>query len=156
MKSTLILDQIYVLEEIDTLIQSFGGKTDKDRFFLFSGPMGAGKTALIRHWGKALGLQDPVQSPSYNLIHEYRPGNFSGAKSLTHMDWFRIETEEEAIEAGIEEAMSQAEGLVFIEWPERLPHWAPNPHIWIELEILDPSRRRIRAERRENRSKSLA
>ncbi len=148
-ETQILLEGQYHLEETPALIREIREKTLGDKYFLFSGTMGAGKTHWIRLWGEQMGLADPVQSPSYSLIHEYRRGNQEGSLPLTHMDWYRIETEEEAFEAGIDEAMKTAEGPVFIEWPQRLPRWIPYPHIWVELEIMEEAQRKVLVQRRE-------
>lgn len=148
LNADLLIDRLYFLEETAALVREVRELTLDDRYFLFYGPMGAGKTHWIREWGEQSGLADPVQSPSYALIHEYAPGSVPGSLPITHMDWFRLESEEEAFEAGIDEAMKTAEGLVFIEWPDRLPRWIPYPHIQIELEIAGDDQRRVRVERR--------
>ena len=104
---------------------------------LLSGNLGAGKTAFVR--GLALGLGiDPeeVSSPTFTLVHEYRGGRLT----LYHADLYRLEriaTED----LGLEE-MGIADGVLAIEWPDRLAHALPGARD-VHIEIVDDSSRRI-------------
>ena len=79
------------------------------------GELGAGKTALTA--GMAAGLQggDPVSSPSFALIHEYRRGRLP----LFHIDLYRLDSPA-ALDLGLEDYLED-EGVTVIEWGERLP-----------------------------------
>lgn len=79
------------------------------------GDLGAGKTEMTK--GVATGLQaaDPVSSPSFALIHEYRGGRLP----LYHIDLYRLDTGP-AQELGLEDYL-EGNGLTVIEWGERLP-----------------------------------
>lgn len=102
-----------------------------------SGALGAGKTAFVR--GLAVGLSiDPgaVSSPTFTLVHEYRGGRLV----LYHADLYRLDraaTEE----LGLEE-MGVADGVLAIEWPDRLTHAMPGA-IEVEMEIVGNTTRRI-------------
>jgi len=104
---------------------------------LLSGNLGAGKTAFVR--GLAAGLAiDPeeVSSPTFTLVHEYRGGRLT----LYHADLYRLDkvaTED----LGLEE-MGVADGVLAIEWPDRLSHELPGART-IEIEIVDDKTRRI-------------
>jgi tRNA threonylcarbamoyladenosine biosynthesis protein TsaE len=104
---------------------------------LLTGPLGAGKTAFVR--GLAIGLDiDPgeVSSPTFTLIHEYRGGRLT----LYHADLYRLEraaTED----LGLEEA-GAADGVLAIEWAERLMH-AISGAIVVEMSVLDETTRGI-------------
>ena len=104
---------------------------------LLSGNLGAGKTAFVRGLAAALGI-DPadVSSPTFTIVHEYRGGRLT----LYHADLYRLErTATEDI--GLEE-MGVKDGVLAIEWPDRLTHALPNS-VTVTLEILDDDRRKI-------------
>ena len=86
-----------------------------------SGPLGSGKTALVRAIVRALGRpDDEVPSPTFTLVQTYDLADFT----LWHFDLYRIESPDEVAELGIEDAF--AGGVSMIEWPERLgPALAP-------------------------------
>ncbi len=83
------------------------------------GPMGAGKTHFVKAVSAALGITDPVTSPTYTLLHSYSRGEMT----LQHSDWYRLESEAEAMALGLEE--SHGEGLLLIEWGDKFPAILP-------------------------------
>jgi tRNA threonylcarbamoyladenosine biosynthesis protein TsaE len=104
---------------------------------LLSGNLGAGKTAFVRGLAAGLGI-DPenVSSPTFTLVHEYRGGRLT----LYHADLYRLErvaTED----LGLEE-MGIADGVLAIEWPDRLAHALPGARR-VDIETLDDRTRRI-------------
>ena len=69
-----------------------------------------------------------MSSPTFTFWHRYR-----GARvPLEHLDLYRIERPADAIELGLEEAFDEG-GIVFVEWPERLPHLIPGTAIWVRI-----------------------
>ncbi len=104
---------------------------------LLSGTLGAGKTAFVRGLAAGLGV-DPaeVSSPTFTIVHEYRGGRLV----LYHADLYRLErTATEDI--GLEE-MGVKDGVLAIEWPDRLTHDLPGARD-VRLEIVDEGTRRI-------------
>ena len=104
---------------------------------LLSGDLGAGKTAFVRGLASGLGV-DPadVSSPTFTIVHEYRGGRLT----LYHADLYRLErTATEDI--GLEE-MGVSDGVLAIEWPDRLTHGLPGA-IRVTMEFVDEATRRI-------------
>ena len=81
------------------------------------GDLGAGKTALARGVARGLGITEPVTSPTFTVVQEYRG---RGAVWLYHLDMYRISNEEDAIAFGVDEYLFAPEGITLIEWPERI------------------------------------
>ncbi|MGH9313710.1 MAG: tRNA (adenosine(37)-N6)-threonylcarbamoyltransferase complex ATPase subunit type 1 TsaE [Vicinamibacterales bacterium] len=105
---------------------------------LLSGALGAGKTVFVRGLAEGLGANSAdVTSPTFTLIQEYRGPRIT----LYHVDLYRLEPKE-VDDLGLEELLSQ-EGIVALEWPERLPRPITGA---IEVLILDngDARREIR------------
>ena len=104
---------------------------------LLSGDLGAGKTTFVRGLADGLGIPaGEVSSPTFTLIHEYRGGRLP----LFHADLYRL-TAAATEDIGLEE-MGANEGVLAIEWPERLTHALPGART-IHLEVVDENSRRI-------------
>lgn len=78
------------------------------------GPLGAGKTTLVQAACEALGVVEPVLSPTYTLVHRYR----GEAGAVWHVDLYRIESPAELPELGWDDLLDSGEP-VFVEWAER-------------------------------------
>ena len=85
------------------------------RVFLFEGPMGAGKTTLIKALCHCLGSSDSLSSPSYSLVNEYH----YPAGKLFHFDLYRLNAEQDLLDLGIEEYLDSGY-YCFVEWPEKM------------------------------------
>ena len=85
---------------------------------LLEGPLGAGKTSLVQGIATALGIREPITSPTYALAQHYPDGN----PPLIHLDLYRLEQPSTANELFLqEEEEAQALGaLMAVEWPDRL------------------------------------
>lgn len=102
-----------------------------------SGELGAGKTAFVRGLAVGLGV-DPgaVSSPTFTLVHEYRGGRLV----LYHADLYRLD-KAATDDLGLEE-MGVADGVLAVEWPDRLTHAMPGA-IEVKMEIVGDTTRRI-------------
>ena len=132
------MDQVYTLEQTDQiaaqLVQQYASKP----VWVFQAPMGAGKTTLIAAIGSALGIQQAMSSPTFSIMNEYEVK----AKLIYHMDWYRLENEAEARQAGVEAAMDEAD-MSLVEWPEKAPNLVPEHAVVFHIEFIDPDHRRI-------------
>ncbi|MFI8379799.1 tRNA (adenosine(37)-N6)-threonylcarbamoyltransferase complex ATPase subunit type 1 TsaE [Leeuwenhoekiella sp. NPDC079379] len=100
-----------ISEVAEQILSSANHKT-----ILFYGDLGAGKTTLIKSLVKQLGSNDTVSSPTFSILNEYLGVN---EESILHFDLYRLKTEDEAYDLGIEEYL-QRDCWKFIEWPERI------------------------------------
>ena len=93
------------------------------------GPLGAGKTTLVRGWLRALGYEGAVKSPTFTLIEPYELHSIQ----ILHFDLFRIENPNEIDYIGMLEHIETSQ-LQFVEWPERGNDRLPTPILDIKLE----------------------
>jgi tRNA threonylcarbamoyl adenosine modification protein YjeE len=105
------------------------------------GELGAGKTTFVAAVVKALGSSAAVASPTFVFRHSY-----AGSPPLEHLDLYRIERGEEALELGLHEAFTD-DAVVFVEWPERLPDLIPATSVRVRISGSGPSPRLLEIER---------
>lgn len=101
-----------------------------------TGDLGAGKTELVKGLAKGLGIDDPVTSPTFTLVHEYR-----GAQvTLYHLDLYRLNSEKELDEIGFDDCLS-AGGICAVEWGNKYPARLPKGCLEIRLTIGENNER---------------
>jgi tRNA threonylcarbamoyladenosine biosynthesis protein TsaE len=124
-------------EETQAIAEKLAADLKPGTVLLLSGQLGAGKTAFVRGLAVGLGIDpEEVSSPTFTLVHEYRGGRLT----LYHADLYRlVNTTTEDL--GLEEK-AVAEGVLAIEWPDRLTHPLPGA-IGIDMEISGDTTRRI-------------
>ena len=105
---------------------------------ILEGELGAGKSELARGIAKGLGVTETVTSPSFTILNVYE----SGRCPLYHFDWYRLESEEELYELGMDEYLG-GDGIAVVEWAERCPDAVPEDCIRIRLEATGEETRRI-------------
>ena len=132
------MDTVYTLDQVDQIAADLVKQFAAKHVWVFQAAMGAGKTTLIAAIGRAMGIQQSMSSPTFSIMNEYE----IKGKLIYHMDWYRLENEAEARQAGVEAAMDQAD-LSLIEWPEKAPNLVPEDALFLKIEVLDPSLRRI-------------
>jgi tRNA threonylcarbamoyladenosine biosynthesis protein TsaE len=104
---------------------------------LLHGDLGAGKTAFVRGLAEGLGLaDDPVSSPTFTLVHEYTGGRVP----LYHADLYRLSPGTSLDDLGLDEVAQ--DGVLAIEWPERLARAVPGA-IEIRIDIVSDTGRLI-------------
>lgn len=112
---------------------------DDIKVWLFTGDLGAGKTTLIKMIGEALGVHDEMSSPTFAIVNEYEAEKF---KTLFHFDFYRIKTEAEAFDIGVEDYFYSGYPC-FIEWPDKIPSLIPPVHAAVRIEIENETQRTI-------------
>ena len=124
-------------DDTEQLAESIASGLRAGDVLLLTGPLGAGKTAFVRGLARGLGVDpDEVSSPTFTLVHEY-PG---GRLRLFHADLYRLGTAD-AEDLGLDEA-GVRDGVLAIEWPDRLGH-AFRGAIEVRIEVVDENSRRI-------------
>lgn len=105
---------------------------------LFSGPVGSGKTTLIKSLMHDLGYNEHVLSPTFSVINEYA----LDYKIIYHMDLYRIKKEDELYEIGFKEYLRSG-NLCLIEWPEVAVNMINKDFIHIKLKEISKTKRSL-------------
>ena len=137
----LIVEKVEDLKEVIGKLLQFAGERKK---WLFTGEIGAGKTTLIQAICQYFSVAEKVTSPTFSLINEYSGQNPQNEESMLiyHMDLYRLELLQEAIDIGIEDYLYD-EHYCFIEWPALIESILPEEVLKINIEILENSSRKI-------------
>lgn len=111
------------LSEKDTYEMGFrlGKEAKKGEIYCLSGDLGTGKTVFTKGFAKGLGIEEPVSSPTFTIVQEYKEGRLP----LYHFDVYRIADIEEMEEIGYEDYF-YGDGVCFIEWAELIKELLPN------------------------------
>jgi tRNA threonylcarbamoyladenosine biosynthesis protein TsaE len=99
------------------------------------GDLGSGKTTLTRGLLRALGHDRPVKSPTYTLIEPYVISRLN----LYHFDFYRLNSPDEFLDAGLEEYFSGT-GVCVVEWPQHALPYLPAPDLVVTLIHCDGGR----------------
>jgi len=127
----------YSLDNIDAVAGEILALA-KAKTLLFNAPMGSGKTTLITALCKQLGVTDPVSSPTFSIVNEYKGAHCE----ILHFDLYRLKSEEELMQIGFEDYLYRPNTYVFIEWPEISMNYLGDYHL-IRIFTLENSSRKI-------------
>lgn len=120
-----------IARKIATLLK--GGE-----ILFFEGPIGAGKTVMVKEIVKSFGIKKTPVSASFSLLKKYKGKKFN----LYHADLFRLE-EGEMFNLGFEEMLEDQNSVLLVEWPEPAKNFFPNSRLEITVTLLEGDRREI-------------
>lgn len=112
-----------------------------NRLWLLYGPMGSGKTTVIKEFCRQLNVTDETSSPTFSIINEYHT---SDNKLVYHSDLYRLKTKAEIIDTGLPEIIHSSHHL-FIEWPELAESILPAENVQIDIIPQQGEQRLIKA-----------
>ena len=129
------------LKETKKLAKKFIKSLKGGEVILFNGDLGAGKTTFTQFCFKCLGVKEPVTSPTFTIVREYKTKKFD----LYHFDMYRLSSIEEAESLGFEEYFDtkNLDGISLVEWPEQVEGLIKSEHTEIEIKKLDDEKREI-------------
>jgi tRNA threonylcarbamoyladenosine biosynthesis protein TsaE len=132
------MELIVTLNNLREAAAQFWKLNEGKKIFAFSGSLGAGKTTFITALCQYKHVNGSVSSPTFSIINEY---SYSEG-IIYHVDLYRLHDEQEAIRTGIEDVLDS--GMIcLVEWPERAPGIFPDDTVWIQIENIDSSTRKL-------------
>lgn len=109
--------------------KSIAEKAAPGDIIALTGDLGTGKTVFTKGIARGLGIDEPVSSPTFTIVSEYR----SGRMPLFHFDVYRIGDPDEMDEVGLDDYLSNG-GLSLIEWAELIRDMLPPETVWVTIE----------------------
>ncbi|MDD4903254.1 MAG: tRNA (adenosine(37)-N6)-threonylcarbamoyltransferase complex ATPase subunit type 1 TsaE [Candidatus Bipolaricaulis sp.] len=135
MNKTILAHDASQMEDIG---EELGSRLRDGTLVSLVGPLGSGKTTLVKGIAKGLLITDVIVSPSYMLAREYK-----GRLALHHIDAYRIGSLAELAEVGLDDSLPPDRGVTVVEWPERIDGLVEASDILVEIELLDDGSRRV-------------
>ena len=126
-------------EDTVRLGSDLGRRLEWPALVLLEGPLGSGKTVLVRGLARGLQVTDPslVRSPSFTLINEYP----TDRGLVYHIDLYRLESRRDFESIGLEDILCE-HAVVIVEWAEKMPGEVENP-IRVRVEVGPGAQGRI-------------
>lgn len=121
-----------------------------DAFIELRGELGAGKTTLVRHLLRALGVQGRVKSPTYAVVEPYEDGPFP----IWHFDFYRFGDPREWEDAGFRDLFATA-GLKLAEWPEQAKGLLPQADLVVRIGVGPDDTRQVAVQAQTARGREL-
>jgi tRNA threonylcarbamoyladenosine biosynthesis protein TsaE len=115
------------VDETRALAEALAGLARPGDVVVLAGDLGAGKTAFVQGFGRGLGVQERITSPTFTLVHVY-----DGRLPIHHLDVYRLEQLSEALDLGLPEMLDEG-GVVLIEWGEAILPVLPHDFLEVRL-----------------------
>ena len=106
--------------------------------YCLNGELGVGKTVFAQGFGKGLGIDEPIVSPTFTILKEYDEGRLP----LYHFDVYRVSDPDELFEIGFDEYL-HAGGVCLIEWADLIEDILPDNTVWIKLDYAEGEDERV-------------
>lgn len=132
------------LDEIPKVVEKLLIYAEGRKKMTFSGEVGAGKTTFIKAFCEYFKVKEHVTSPTFSLINEYayQDSDSQQEKYIYHIDLYRLNRPEEALDIGIEDYLFD-DNYCLIEWPELINELLPTDRVIIQIEIIDDFTRKF-------------
>ncbi len=121
-------------EDTIVLAQNIESEKFENMVICLIGELGSGKTIFTKGLAAALGIEENITSPTYNIIKEYT----SGEMDLYHMDVYRLDGD--VSELGLEDYFSK-KGIVVIEWANMIKEYLPEERLEIKFSVQGEEKR---------------
>ena len=123
-------------EDTIVLAQNFESEKFDNMVICLIGDLGSGKTVFTKGFAGALGIDEVITSPTFNIIKEYH----TGEKDLYHMDVYRLDGEVDSL--GLDDYLKK-DGVIIIEWADMIKEHLPEERLEIRFKIVDEEKRNI-------------
>ena len=124
----------YSEHETALLAENIESEKFENMIICLTGDLGSGKTVFVKAFANALGIDEDITSPTFNIIKEYSTGELP----LYHMDVYRIDDAEEDL--GIEDYFDKG-GVTIIEWADMVKNRLPDERLDIKIKVIDENTR---------------
>ena len=121
-------------KETIELAENFESEKFANMVICLKGDLGSGKTVFAKGFASALGINEAITSPTFNIVKEY----YDGEMPLFHMDVYRID--EATVEIDFDEYFNK-KGVCLIEWSDLIEEDLPKNRLEITFKILGENRR---------------
>ena len=136
--SNIIIDHSslspFITNDGVTIAENIESEKFENMVICLDGELGSGKTIFVKGFAKALGIEDNITSPTFNIIKEYH----NAEMPLFHMDVYRLDEVEEDI--GIRDYFKKG-GITIIEWSDLIKKELPDERLEINIKIIDEDTR---------------
>jgi tRNA threonylcarbamoyladenosine biosynthesis protein TsaE len=119
------------LDATHAVAAAVAGLSRRGDIILLAGEMGAGKTAFAQGFGRALGVTEPITSPTFTLVHSYD----TAGPTLHHADLYRLDQLAEVADLALGE-LAEFDGIVLVEWGDVVES-AFGEHLLVRLDLVD-------------------
>lgn len=134
--TTLMIESAEAMQDLG---RELAGRLHVGDVVMLHGNLGAGKTTFTQGVAQGLGIDAPVQSPTFTLVREHD----APTMRLYHLDLYRLDDPEELEDMGWEVYINPPDGVSLIEWPERAGDWLPERFLLVQIEHLGADRRSV-------------
>lgn len=123
------------LDDTHEIAALIAGQARVGDVIVLSGEMGSGKTAFAQGFGRALGVNEPITSPTYTLVHSYPVDSIEhgGRLTLHHADLYRLEHTTEVSDLALDE-LAEYRGIVLVEWGDVVESMFAD-HLTVHLDV---------------------
>mgnify|MGYP002292361068 FL=1 len=116
------------------IAQNLESEKFENMIICLDGDLGSGKTIFTKGFAQALGIEENITSPTFNIIKEY----LNGEMPLYHMDVYRLDGKIDGV--GIEDYFKK-DGVVIIEWADTIQSYLPEERLDIKFKVIDENTR---------------
>ena len=116
------------------IAQNLESEKFENMIICLDGDLGSGKTIFTKGFAQALGIEENITSPTFNIIKEY----LNGEMPLYHMDVYRLDGKIDGV--GIEDYFKK-NGVVIIEWADTIQSYLPEERLDIKFKVIDENTR---------------